>query len=312
MRRATLPEKLLAAVPLLAAACSSDHHVSPWGIAPDLPLRQLFQAPDMDAQLARLDRETGPLGLHLGPEIPIDLPAGGGQARIRGYDGQDPLGRPIHAVRVVTPRGIVMAVGPIDPADLRREQPTELVVALVPTDDGKGAYRSGTDLNGDELPDVVLRGENGTLAIWHVAALGAAPYDVEMAAPPERAQDIDGDGLIDLEGDVPVDPADPLAPRLTDVATFDGGRYTHRSEPARSFHARLAEPPPPPAPGPPVRPEVRLREALERAFHAALGGHASKKEVLDALDQEAVPGALAASFKRHRERIAGLFAPGKE
>lgn len=311
MGTGTLSEKLLLAVPLLAAACSSDHRVSPWGTDPDLSLRQLFQAPDLGGQLDRLDAETASLGLRVSKEIRVKLPLREGEALIRGYEGHDALGRAVHAVRVATPRGIVLAVGPADDADTRRDQPTELVPALVTAGDGAGAYRSGTDLNGDKLLDVLLRSDAGTLAIWHFAALGGAPYEIEMKAPPRRGIDLDEDGLIDLAGELPLDAGDPLSPKLTDVASFDGVRYSNRTEVARAWHARLAEPPPPPAPGPPTRPEIRLRAALERAFHAALAGK-ERKAALDDLDREAVPKELEASFRRLRERIAALFPARNE
>lgn len=311
MRQATLSEKLLVAVPLLVASCGSDHHVSPWGSARDVPLRQLFQAPDLGAQLARLDRETASLALALTHELRATLPLGEGDALIRGYEGVDALGRAIHAVRVVTPRGIVMAVGPIDPSDTRRDQATELVPALIRASDGVGAYRSGTDLNGDGRIDVVVRSDAGALSIWHVGAMGAAPYEIEMLAPPERAVDLDEDGRIDLVADLPLDAGDAIAPRFSDVATFSEGRYSNRSEVARAHHARLAEPEPPALPGPPPRPELRLRAALERAFHAALAAKA-RSAVLDELDREAVPPGLKASFDRHRARIAALFSRGRE
>src|SRR6185369_4447109 len=122
---------------------------------------------DLDGRLAAIDREAAALGLARGAEIRAELPRKGGAAVIRGYDGVDAAGRAVHAVRVATPLGVVMAVGPLDIGDADRRAATELVPALVVGAEG-GAFRSGTDLNGDGMIDVVLKSESGALAIWHM------------------------------------------------------------------------------------------------------------------------------------------------
>lgn len=173
-------------------------------------------------------------------------------------------------------------------------------------------------MNGDGTLDVVVRSESGVLEIWQITALGASRYEVAMQAPPTQAFDVDRDDLIDLAGEVARDPEDPIAPRLTDVATFNGGLYTNTAPAARAFHAQLAAPrsPAPPAPAaaasarpptplPSPRDEVRLRGAIERAWHAVLSGK-SRKETLNELSREPVPPALRAAFERHRRRIAAL------
>ncbi len=242
----TLPEKIAAAACLLVGfvGCSSDHHVSAWGATETPRLGAFMEAPDLDARLALVDTETAAHGLRLTQEIPVKLPHGGGPARIRGYEGVDALGRPVHAVRVATTRAVVMALGPLDSRDSARDIATELVPALLLEDGGRGgsAFQSGTDLTGDGAISVVARSETGQLAIWRVTSLGAAPYAVAIQVKATRGLDVDGDGRVDLAGDFPVDRGDPIAPRLSDAATFDGAGFSNRTEGARAFHAALARP----------------------------------------------------------------------
>jgi len=195
-------------------------------------------------------------------------------------------------------------VGPLDAGDPARDQATELVLALIPGEAGDekgGAYRSGTDLNGDGELDVVLRSDRGALDIWHVAPLGASRYDVELEAAPARAIEADADGYLDLAGDVPVDHGDPIAPRFTDVATFDGVRYSDQTPAARAFHARLAE-----SRRPRDTDAERLRDALERAWHAVLAGDKSTEAARKELAREAVPKGLREAFDRHAARIEAI------
>jgi hypothetical protein len=305
MRAGTLAEKLGLAAILLTSACASDHHVSPWGERPAAALDAYFGArpPDLARQLAIVDAETGALGLHATEEIHADLAPKGSEGReavIRGYEGRDAAGRLVHAVRVATPRGVVLAVGPLDPGDVDRSQATELVPALLLGDDGSGtAFRSGTDLNGDGSPDVVLRNDAGALSIWHVGEMGAAPYPIRMAAPPLRGTDA-GDGRVGLWGRLPVPSVDPIAPRLVDVATFEAGAYSNATAAARAFHAREAARPVVKAPD-----AARLRAAIERAWHVVLAGQPAER-ALHELEREPVPEPLRASFEAHVRTLEAL------
>jgi hypothetical protein len=289
--------------------CTSDHHVSPWGADPSRVLQAYLKQPDLKAQLALVDAETQSLGLVKKEETTFSLgPKGSGQtAVLRGYEGRDAVGRPVHAVRVATPRSIVLALGPLEAGDLDRSLATELVPALVTSGDGATgssavAFQSGTDLNGDGSPDVVVKNEAGALAIWHVRELGSGAYDIAMVTPPTSAIDIDGNGGIGLFGQVPIDARDPIAPRLTDAATFDGAGYSDSTPSARGYHAHEAE----------ARQArkgdadvARLRAAIERAWHAILYG-APRDSVLADLERETAPHALAESLSSHRKRIANL------
>ncbi|WP_438021570.1 VCBS repeat-containing protein [Sorangium sp. So ce315] len=311
---------------LSCPACTSDHQVSPWGAARTPPLGAYVAPPDLDAHLRAIDVEAAELELELEVELRGALPRGGGEVVLRGYAGTDALGRRTSAVRAATPRGVVMAAGPLDSRRVDRTQATRLVPSLVPgaapdaAEPKLGVFRSGTDLNRDGAPDVVLSNEVGDLEIWAVQPFGAARYTVELAVPPRFALDIDQDGILELAGRVPVKAGDPIAPELVDVAGFDGGRYTHRGSAARAFHAARAGADDAARAGaddrgrdgerqePPKDDAARLRHALERAWHALLAGRPAK-ETLAALDREPVPPDLQQAFAAHRARVASAAAP---
>lgn len=305
MRSAKLAETAGFAATLLALSaplgCASDHRVSPWG-GPTTPRLDAFlPRSDLPARLASIDAETAPLGLARSVEIAAKLP-GGAEVVIRGYDGRDAAGRAIHAVRAATARAVVMAVGPLDMGDADRRAATELVPALVIGTDG-AAYRSGTDLNGDGAPDVVVKSDAGALEIWRLGELGAGRYEVAMEAPPLGGAIVGEGGRIALAGTAPIEPGDPIAPRLDDVAVFDGARYSNGAAAARAWHARRADEPRGAAEK--GRDDLRLAGAIERAWHAILAGRPRKAE-LDALAREPVPEALRASFARHTRRLAAI------
>jgi hypothetical protein len=299
----------LLAASVLGAGCASNHHVSPWGERPSSMLEAYMSPSDLPAQLAVVDAETASLGLVKTEESTFELPpkGSGRTAVLRGYAGRDVAHRPVHAVRVATPHGVVLALGPLEAGDLDRGLATELVPALVGGEPGKEAtsalaFRSGTDLNGDGTPDVVVKNEAGALAIWRVGELGSGAYTITMATAPTRAVDVEGDAHIALWGQVAVDPADPIAPVLADVATFDGSAYANATRPARAWHQREAA----------LRPArktdgdaARLRAAIERAWHTILAG-TPREGVLGELAREPVPKPLAASFEMHRRRLSSL------
>ncbi|APR81028.1 Hypothetical protein A7982_06375 [Minicystis rosea] len=280
--------------------------MSPWGGRPGPSLADFAPRPDIAARLASVEVETRALRLARSFEQRVDLPKGRGAAVILGYDGRDAAGRAVHAVRVATPLGVVMAVGPLDVGELDRRAATELVPALLgggSKGEAPGAYRSGTDLNGDGLLDVVLRNEAGVLAVWHFDGLGSGAYEIEMEAPPTRASDLDGDGRVELEGELPLAPGDAIAPRLRDVAGFESARYTNKAAPARAWHARMARAATIPGAAPD---ETRLRITLERSWHEMLGGTRPAKNVLEDLRRESVSAGLRPSFERHLRVIAAL------
>ncbi|WP_437827551.1 FG-GAP repeat domain-containing protein [Sorangium sp. So ce1153] len=311
---------LLSCVPC-TSSCTSDHQVSPWGAARRPPLAAYIAPPDLDAQLRAIDVEADELGLELEVELRGALPRGQGEVVLRGYAGTDALGRRTSAVRVATPRGVVMAAGPLDSGRVDRSQATQLVPSLLPGEEPDateqlGVFRSGTDLNGDGAPDVVLRNEAGELEVWavHPFGAGAARYAVELAMPPRFALDVDQDGTLELAARTRRREGDPIAPDLLDVASFEGDRYTHRGSAARAFHAARGVELERPGGGgagqgkrqePPQDDAARLRRALEQAWHALLAGRPAK-ETLAALDREPVPPALQPAFSAHRALVASV------
>jgi hypothetical protein len=165
MRRAKVTEKLGLAASVLAISCGSDHRVSPWGGGEPPPLATFAQAPDLAAQLRAVDQEAEALGLRRTAELRLKLRHGRGEVVIRGYAGTDAIGRPTSAVRVATPQGVVMAVGPLASGDRDRSRATELVIS-----------QSGADADDNGEPDIVLRNEAGALEFWTIPLSGKPPY----------------------------------------------------------------------------------------------------------------------------------------
>jgi hypothetical protein len=295
---------------VITAACGPEHHVSPWGQDGRLSVDAYVRKPDLGAELAEIDRETRAHGLDRTIEIDGTLGKKGGEAfKIRGYAGKDSIGRPIHAVRVATARGVVLAVGPVDIRDVDRSRATELVPALYPGPDPKhplegAAFASGTDLTGDGSPDLVLTSDRGALEVWHIEPLGAAAYEIVMATTPTSAADVDRDGKVDLVGRIEGEPDDQLKPELDDVATFERGRFTNTSAAARAYQAaRLIRVEAAIAKAEKPSDEERLTHAIERAWHAVLAGQ-NASTTLATFDKEKTPRKLSIEVERWRKAIA--------
>ncbi|HEU4406594.1 MAG TPA: hypothetical protein VFS43_15110 [Polyangiaceae bacterium] len=287
----------LAALALLVA-CSSGPRVRPF---PELdPADLLRPADDLPGQLERAGRELAGAGLR--EAFRVEGKLRGGQPFVAiAAEGRDPFGRPSHALRVVTPASIVLALGPADPAAPRPDEPIRLVRHL----NDKGVYPSGLDLTGDGAPDLGVRALDGTLALYRVELLSATRYPVTIAGPPREADDVSGDGRPDLLGAPPAAETDPLAPRLVDAAVGDGVSFRNDTPAARLFHRRALEAPPPPEGAPPA---ARLRAALERAFHAMRAGDPPARAFQPAADLAAslapLPDELAAWWVRWRGYLA--------
>lgn len=277
----------------LAASCGSNHHVSPWGQSKGPPLGAFVEAPDLDARLAEVDVEARDLGLTLDGELRADVR--GARFVGRAYSGHDAVGRPTHATRIVTPFGVVLAAGPRASNDAFTRAATELVARV---GDAK-ELRSLTDLTGAGALDVVLRADDGRLEIWRVESRGSLQIDVDMEVVPTAASDLDGDGRLDLGGSVLVREGEALRPDLADVATFDGTRFSNRTDAARAWHAgeRVRREPKADA-----KKEERARAALEVAWHAILAGD-DRDRALAELEKTKPPEALRGAFDAYAARI---------
>lgn len=297
MRRWTISGFVLL---LSLLGCASRARVSPWGNSDRPSLRPYVVAPDLEAQLAAIDHETASLGLVLEAEHAARL-QGGAPLVVRCYAGRDALGRRTTATRAASPVGVVLAVGPLRAGETGA---TELVTG---DDAAGGGLGVGADLNGDRTPELVLRDAAGGLALYRVEAMGATRLEVSALAPPTRLLDMNGDGLFELGGDVPVPEGDPIAPRLDDLVAWDGARFSHDAPASRAAHAALAA-----ALAEPDRlssnesAATSLGRALARLFHGVLAGDVTPKAAAAELDREQVPSELRPSFERWRRFIAGL------
>lgn len=272
--RACLPKARSCVLRLVLAAvigvtgCASDHHVSPW--PKDVSLKTLMQATTIEEHLARVDEEMGADGLMVEAEIKGEFEDGESFC-IRAYAGRDSLGNPRRAVRVATRYGVVMALGPTSSHDALRGNHVQLVTTLA-----EGRWRSGSDLNGDGLPDVVVTRSSGGIEIWGLHAKGASPYPMEAIVPVTEATDVDGDGRPDLVGVVPFPKGDGVAPQLVEVATFLGGEYRTDTPSVRAWHRRQ------------LRERASKRSpasSIERAWHGLRAGQ-DRDPTIEALDVE--------------------------
>ncbi len=305
---------------LLAAGlggCTGGHHVSPWGEEGAPSLRPFLLRPDLQEQLSVIDHEAAELGLRLTHEVRGDLGAGE-PVVIRAYEGHDAFGRPIHAARAASPRGVVMALGPPHEGEVIA---SEIVFGA---EDAPHLGRPGVDMNGDGAPEVVLRDALRRLQVVRLDGLGSTPIAVKMLVAPTRLLDLDGDGRAELGADVVLGADAPLTLRFQVVAAWDGARFSDDAPAARAFYvarrASLEDPKeapeaattvpvgttPPPAELAPEPPEARLGRALARAVYAVLGAEMTPKQALVVLDRQVVPKDFAASFEGLRAYVAGL------
>lgn len=270
------------------AGCTSDHHVSPW--PKDVSLQSLMHASTMEEHLERVTAEMRVEGLALEHEVCGELD-GAETFCIRAYRGQDDLGNLRRAVRVATRYGVVMALGPTSSHDAMRGVELALVPSL------EGGWQSGSDLNGDGMPDVVVARSGGALEVWGLHARGASPYPVDSLVPVTGAMDVDGDGRPDLTGTVPVPPEELLVPSLVEVVSFAAGRYRIDTPGVRGFHAKRGR-------------EMAERRSgaghVEYAWHALRSGKDPAK-VLKSLD-DVIEGVDAAEERAALRRWRNWLA----
>jgi len=253
--------------------------VSPW--LDDLRLDTLVAPPDLEAQLQRIDAEMAHESLSRDQEIAGRF-SDGTPFAIRSFVGTDAVRRRARsAVRVATGHGVMLALGPAPAGGAGRLLRTELVASLA---DG-GGWRSGTDLNGDGCPDLVVRGEDGSLEVWCLMPRGASAYPVHSIVPPDHAVDVDEDGRPDLAARVQLGGGDSVAPMVIEVAVFQEGVYRADADAAKAWHLRewrrLTAPVDADA-GTASEPARELSSIIETAWHGLRAGRG--KSVLEEAD----------------------------
>lgn len=264
--------------------------------------------PDLAAHVAAIEDEAARLGL-LEVERVEGRDARSGDPLVAvSLGGRDAIGRAVHAVRVASPWGVVLARGPLDLRDVRRREATALrrdpedVPGITVGDPLPTSPLA--DLLGDGAAHVVLRGERGQLEVWRVTSRASTQVAVVMDVEPTAARDVDGDGRLDLVGRVAPLDGDVLAPAFVDVATWTGAAFTHRSPAARAWHA-AARDHARAARASASSDVARLRSALEAAWHGVLAGDGQTR-ALEALDRERPPPALRGAWADHGRRIARI------
>ena len=87
---------------------------------------------------------------------------------VRGYEGLDAVGRRTTAVRAATPRGVVMALGPLDARDAARTTATELVVPAAAQAASGATKRVFGDINNILFPalDQAWAGKKTVDEVW--------------------------------------------------------------------------------------------------------------------------------------------------
>lgn len=211
-----------------AAACSDNHKVSPWGLSDHPTLAPYREAPDLDAQLARTDRELATLGLTITDEFEIENEKVMFVARRAAP--ADPLDWERVSTRVVTPYGVVFGAGPSNTPD--RTQANDLTLP-------EGLSSPFFLLRSERrVLAILLRAADGHFAVYRLTPRGSTEVPIEAIASPRRATDADGDGYVDLLAEIPL--GDPIGAKLTVVSTFDGAGFDDRSDAARGFHAKRA------------------------------------------------------------------------
>lgn len=255
----SLSVSLFSVVSLALSSCSN-HRVSPF---PQVDPAQLLR-PDDDLDGALVRARAQATSDALKEDLRVDGVLRDGRPFVAlGFSGIDAIGRPLFAVRVVTPSGIVLALGPDRALPRDPTVPSRLLPAWL------GAYPSGQDLTGDSMPDVIVAADDGTLAVYRIDRLGSLRYPVLSDVSPSRIVDINTDGWLDLQGAVPVPAGDPIAPELVEVAVCTGGGFSARHPATIAWHREREKSIVIPSDGPPER---RLKAAIEKAFHAMRAG----------------------------------------
>lgn len=221
---------------------------------------------------------------------------------VRAFEGTDGLGRRTSAVRVASPYGVVLAVGPLTEED-PRNRPTGFMPAI-PSGDGT-ARKLPSDLTGDGHPEIVLRSDRGDIAVYTLGPRGATELPVEIAPPPSELRTVAGEialwsrSVAAAPGGAPL-----LAPIYERIAMFDGARFTETVSTVRAFHSAERERRRAAPEG--ETPPERLVRKLELAFHAALADPDPKGRVaaMESVEEEKPPADLADEWESALDALA--------
>ncbi|MBK6518549.1 MAG: hypothetical protein IPM79_16485 [Polyangiaceae bacterium] len=278
--------------------CEPTPRMSPWGARGGPHLGLFVETPSLERHLAAIDAEARAEGLK-----PYAAAAVSGRDKtryeVRAFEGEDGVGRRTTAVRVATPFGVVLALGPLAHDDPRGVATTFVRSMTL----GAGTSLSlPADLTGDGHPELFVSSEGGPARLYSLRARGATEVTIELRGGAKELR-LAGDGYA-LWSSREAEPSPSLTPRLERIATFEGGSFSeahagarawHEAEAARDAGPREDEPAP-----------ARLSRAARRAFHAAMAASsaADKGAALEALEQEAAPSDLQARWQETLDVIA--------
>jgi hypothetical protein len=300
---AALTRAVSLALSFAALGCGGPE-VSPWGSFGRPNLSLYAERPDLESWLARIDEETARSALVLSKELRLKDPASGAELVVRSYVGTDAVGRPLHATRVASPFGVVLAVGPLEPRDGR-----DRAVELVPSMDlGAGqVWHSPSDIEGDESLEVLLRAPSGALELWSLGARGAAPLAHDLPCTPEK--------MVPLEPGVGLGCARPglgrsTKPELLELATPRAGRLSRSAPEARAWHARQRDLRRSQSASP-ADPTALLERAIERCFHALAAGD-ERSSALAELSRVDAGATLRSERDAYLERLGRWFPSAEQ
>lgn len=283
------------------AACDPKPRVSPWGVRELPPLGAFVERPDLARSLAAIDTEAAATDLRIASSARVEDRAGTPFV-VMSLVGRDRLGKPTSAARVASPWGVVLAVGPSKEGD-DPSAPTELVPFL---ESGPGrSVKLPADLTADGSPEIVLAGPGGAFAIYALEPQGTTELRTDLRGRLRGLRAQERGYALFAEEALSAKVA-PLAPSLSMLATFEGGRFSSRTAAANAWHASERDGRAGARDGEDER--ARLTRSIEHAWHAVQAG-APVDETLAKLDATKANAELTPAWdsarKELRERLSG-------
>lgn len=285
MRRGTIVQHFALRLALLLTAglpavggCAAEKELSPWGPRKTPSLKAFLEKPDLDEHVRAIEEEARAAKLELVAADSVRA-RDGTVFEVRAFRGVDGLGHPTTAVRVASPFGVVLAVGPRSERDASHPA-TELVLSLA-SEEGT-AVQLPADLLRDGSLLLALRSDRGTVEVHRLTPHGSGPIAIELAHPVSELRSQDGAFM--LACSTPI-----RGGRLERVAAYDGKAFRETTDRARAWHAREARrrdrvPREETA-------EQKLARLAERAFHRALSEPKPSEAALRDLVGEVKAGA---------------------